>query len=69
MSSIESDGDPSSSVIVPTPWPSAIVPLTGLLRSTSNVSSASSSVSPLTSTVTVFVVSPVRKVSWPLVLA
>jgi hypothetical protein len=56
-------------VIVPTPWPSLIVALTPFVRLTSNVSFASSSVSPLTSTVTVFVVSPVRKVSCPLVLA
>jgi hypothetical protein len=43
--------------------------LTALVRLTSKVSFASSSVSPLTSTVTVFVVSPVRKVSCPLALA
>jgi hypothetical protein len=68
-SSIESDGAPSSSVIVPSPDPSPIVALTALVRLTLNVSSASSSVSPLTSTVTVFVVSPVRKVSCPVALA
>jgi hypothetical protein len=43
--------------------------LTAFVRLTSKVSLASSSVSPLTSIVTVFVVSPVRKVSWPLALA
>jgi hypothetical protein len=68
-SSIETFGAASSSPIVPTPWPSAIVALTALERLTSKVSSASSRVSPLTSTVTVFVVSPVRKVSWPPALA
>jgi hypothetical protein len=43
--------------------------LTAFERLTSNVSSASSSVSPLTSTVTVLVVSPGRKVSCPVVAA
>ena len=57
-SSIESVGSGSSSVIVPTPWPSAIVAFVGFERLTKNVSFASSSRSPLTSTVTVFVVWP-----------
>jgi hypothetical protein len=43
--------------------------LTGFVSSTEKVSSASSSVSPATSTVTVFVVSSGRKISWPLALA
>jgi hypothetical protein len=68
-SSTDKSGEGSSSPIVPTPSPSEIVALTAFVRLTSKVSLASSSVSPLTSIVTVFVVSPVRKVSWPLALA
>ncbi len=56
----------SSSVIVPTPWPSWIVACTGFVRSTVKVSSNSSSVSPLTATLTVFEVWPGVKVSEPL---
>ena len=51
-SSIASAGSASSSVMVPTPLPSAIVALTGVERLTVKVSSASSSVSPLTGTLT-----------------
>ena len=51
---IESVGSGSSSVMVPTPWPSAIVALIGLVRLTKKVSLASSSRSPLTRTVTGF---------------
>jgi hypothetical protein len=64
-SSTESEGSGSSSVIVPTPWSSAIVALDAPLRSRKKVSFASSSRSPLTSTVTVFVVSPAAKSSVP----
>ena len=62
---IETVGTGSSSVIVPTPVPSAIVALTGFESSTVNVSLSSSSVSPFTSTGSVSVVSPGRKVSVP----
>ena len=41
---IDERGMASSSVIVPTPWPSAIVALVGLERLTKKVSFASSSV-------------------------
>jgi hypothetical protein len=43
--------------------------LTAFVKSTAKVSFASSSVSPATSTVTVFDVSSGRKISWPLELA
>ena len=56
----------SSSTMVPTPWPSAMVALVGLLRLTKNVSFGSASRSPLTSTVMVLLVSPGAKVSVPL---
>jgi hypothetical protein len=56
----------SSSVIVPMPCPSAIVAFDGFERLTKKVSLASSSVSPLTRTVTVSVVWPAAKVSVPL---
>jgi hypothetical protein len=68
-SSTESDGKPSSSTIVPVPWPSAIVALTAVARLTTNASFASSVRSPLTVTLTVFVVSPAAKESDPLVAA
>ena len=51
----ETVGGESSSVIVPTPVPSAITALTASARLTVKVSSNSSSVSPLTRTITVFV--------------
>jgi hypothetical protein len=54
---------------VPTPWPSAIVALTAVARLTTNASFASSVRSPLTVTLTVFVVSPAAKESDPLVAA
>jgi hypothetical protein len=54
----ETVGGGSSSVIVPTPVPSAMVTLTASDRLTVKVSSISSSVSPLTRTVAVFVVWP-----------
>jgi hypothetical protein len=54
----ETVGGASSSLIVPTPWPSAMVAFDGFDRVSVNVSFASSSVSPTTSTVTVFVVCP-----------
>ena len=47
----------SSSTMVPTPWPSAMVALVGLLRLTTKVSFGSPSRSPLTSTVIVLLVS------------
>ncbi len=55
----------SSSVIVPTPWASAIVtPVgVGIVRLTTNVSFPSLSVSPLTVTATVLLVCPGVKVS------
>ena len=62
---IESVGGGSSSVIVPTPWASAIVALAGLVRLTRNVSLVSSSRSPLTETVIVCVVWPGAKVRSP----
>ena len=65
----ESVGWASSSVIVPTPIPSAIVTLDGFDRLSVNVSFASSSVSPWTRTVTCFVVSPAAKLSVPEVAA
>ncbi len=63
---IASVGVASSSVIVPTPWGSAIVAFDPFERLTAKVSFTSSSVSPLTSTVTCFVVSPAAKFSVPL---
>jgi hypothetical protein len=53
------------SAIVPTPSLSEIVAFTGPARLTRNVSSISSSTSPLTRTVTVFVVSPATNVTVP----
>ncbi len=55
----------SSFRMVPVPWPSAIVAFTGLDKVRVKVSSASTAVSPLTGTGTVFVVSPAAKVSVP----
>ena len=56
----------SSSVMVPTPWPSAMTaPPVGLDRLTRNVSSSSSTRSPLTRIVTVWVVEPGAKVRVP----
>ena len=65
-SSIERDGSPSSSRIVPMPWPSAIVAFVGPERLTKYVSLLSFSRSPLTRTVTVLVVWPAAKVTVPL---
>ena len=65
-SSIESEGCGSSSLIVPRPCPSAIVALIALARFNVYVSFDSSRRSPLTSTVTCFVVSPAAKLSVPL---
>jgi hypothetical protein len=62
----ESAGAVSSSMIVPVPVPSAITALTAFDRFSVYVSFASSRVSPLTTTVTVFVVSPTAKLSVPL---
>ena len=62
---IERDGRPSSSTIVPIPWPSGMVAFVGLERLRKYVSLLSSRRSPLTRTVTVFDVSPGAKVSVP----
>ena len=62
---IVSDGAGSSSVIVATPWLSAIVALVGPDRLTTNVSSISSSTSPTTGTEIVFVAWPGVNVSVP----
>jgi hypothetical protein len=62
---IESEGGGSSSMIVPTPVPSAIVALTGLESVTAYDSSTSSSASPFTCTVTVADVSPAWIVTVP----
>ena len=64
-SSIESVGIPSSSVIVPVPWASAILALTALARSTKKISSDSSSASSVTVTAMFWVVIPAAKVSVP----
>ena len=67
---IDSDGGSSSSVIVPTPVAVAdSVALVGPLRAIRTVSSASSSVSPVTDTRIVPVVSPAAIVSVPAVTA
>ena len=58
-------GGASSSVIVPMPWPSAIVALTGSARLAANVSSTSSSVSPIVCTVNWRVVTPGLKTRLP----
>ena len=59
----------SSLTIVATPWPSAIVALPGVDRSTASVSSGSPTASPVTATLTVFAVWPGVKVSVPAVAA
>jgi hypothetical protein len=65
-SPIDSVGVGSSSLIVPTPWPSASVALSGGDRLTKKLSSSSSRTSPLTGTEIVFVVCPAAKVNVPL---
>ena len=62
---MESVGVVSSSVMVPSPWPSEMVALAGFERLTKKVSSTSSTVSPLTVTVTFRVVVPAVKVRVP----
>jgi hypothetical protein len=62
-SEIDSVGSGSSSVIVPSPCPSATFAPTAPERFTKKVSSASSSRSPCTGTLIVFAVSPGAKVS------
>ena len=64
---IDSDGAPSSSVIVPVPVPAVLdtVALVGLLSATSTVSSDSASSSPRTDTSIVCSVSPAANVSVP----
>ncbi len=57
-SPIDTVGASSSSVIVPTAWPSSIVTFTPPLRFTRNVSFASSSASWVTGTTNVAVVAP-----------
>ena len=64
-SSMESVRVPSSSVIVPVPWASAIVTLTPLVRLTVKVSFNSSTISPITTTDIVCVVVPGAKVRVP----
>ena len=59
----------SSLTMVPTPWPSAMVALTGVSRLTKKVSVGSNLVSPTTCTVTVWLVSPGAKMTVPLVAA
>ncbi len=60
---IESATGASSSVMVPTPWPSAsVTPPDTTARLARNVSSISSVVSPFTFTTTVLLVSPGAKV-------
>jgi hypothetical protein len=62
-SAIERAGSASLSVIVPSPFASRRVAFEALERLTVKVSSISSSRSPATAIVTVFVVSPASKVS------
>ncbi len=62
----DTSGSASSSVICPTPFPSATFAFEGLERSTAYVSSISSRTSPLTETDTVFVSWPGLKVRVPL---
>ena len=57
--------DPSSSVMVTVPCVFVSVTFVGFVRFTTNVSSASSTVSGVTGTEIVFVTSPVAKVSVP----
>src|SRR5437667_36810 len=63
---IEMVGCPSSLTIVPAPWLSLIVALTGFERLTKNVSLGSNLVSPLTMTVTGWLVTPGANVTVPL---
>ena len=67
VSAMLSAGGPSSSWMVPTPWPSEMIALVALLRVTVKVSSGSSVVSSFTVTVMNFWVSPGLKVSVPLI--
>jgi hypothetical protein len=60
-------GKGSSLLIVPMPWPSAMVALAGLLRLTKKLSFCSKSVSPFTVTLICFEVSPGLKVTTPFV--
>ena len=62
---IESDGWPSSFVIVPVPVESPSLAFVGFESATTTVSSASMRVSPVTETVRLFAVSPAAKVSEP----
>jgi hypothetical protein len=62
-------GAASSLKIVPCPCPFAMVALVGLPRLTRNVSLASGRVSPVTATVTVWLVVPGANVSVPLAAA
>jgi hypothetical protein len=63
---MNNEGAASSSVIVPTPVPSAIVAFVGTDKTTLNVSLDSLSVSPLTVIETFCVVTPAAKVNVPL---
>ena len=65
----DSDGKPSSSVIVPIPCGSGVVALSAPERLSAKVSLTSSRRSPFTATVTVLVVSPAAKLSVPLLAA
>ena len=67
--SIDSVGRSSSSVIVPVPLTVEIVAFAALLRVTTTVSFDSSSVSPVTDTLKVWLVVPAVKVSVPPVIA
>ena len=64
---MNSAGNGSLLLIVPTPWLSASVALTGLLRFTKNDSAGSKMVSPVTLTVMVWVTVPGAKLNVPLV--
>jgi hypothetical protein len=55
----------SSSTMVPIPWPSPTIALTGSMRFTENVSAGSASRSPITGTLIVLLVSPAAKVTKP----
>ena len=63
---MEIEGCGSLSVMVPSPCGSTIDAFAGFVRLTKKISFVSSSVSPLTSTVIVFVVSPGLKITVPL---
>src|SRR6476620_2470631 len=58
-------GAPSSSTIVPIPWPSAMIEFVALVRLTKKVSLGSENVSPLTMTAKLFVVSPGLNIKVP----